>query len=257
MSRFIDSLDRVTKSSARSMGFSLQKTATSKPRMQIIACMASGFSGDVEGADALVLKISKTNGAKKLQKLYKKADVPCGAWYSGEVFNDVKTIEVSGADFIIFSANNPVRAFGDKSSAIGRVIEVDSSLNIGLLRAIGDLPLNAVFLTGELTNEIPVNWNNLMLFKHISSVIDRHLLVAVPATITPDEIQALWDAGVNGVIIEVSSQQPADDISALRNAMDDITFAPRQKQLITRLNMPQDAGGDIQEEEQEVEEEDE
>ena len=43
------------------------------------------------------------------------------------------------------------------------------------------------------------------------------------------ELQALWEAGVDGVVVEVGVEQPAGRLMELRQAIDSSTLPPQRK----------------------------
>lgn len=256
MSQLIDRLNQVTKAAARSLGFKSQRAVSTKPCILLIASVSQGDSGNVPGADAVLLRVSGADpGTKELGKICQAAaEIPCGGWLSNESVKEAKQVVEAGVDFIVFPADAPVAVLQGNESKIGRVLQIDESLNAGPLRAIGELAVDAVLLARSLEGKDSLTWNDLMLFRYIAGAVDRHLLVTVPSNITADELKTLWDAGVNGVIIEVGDNQPVRDLSALRQAIEGMTFTPRQKQVIARLAMPSPGAEEIETEEEEEDE---
>jgi hypothetical protein len=75
--------------------------------------------------------------------------------------------------------------------------------------------------------------------------------------VTADELQALWEAGIEGVVVEVSAGQPQDRLKELRQVIDELAFpSTRQREkaeaLVPRIG--KEPGGTIVEEEEEEEE---
>jgi len=69
-----------------------------------------------------------------------------------------------------------------------------------------------------------------MLLRHFVKLLTKPLLVSVPAKVTVNELQVLWEAGVDGVIIEVGVGQPKQRLKKLRRATDKLSFSSRHKQ---------------------------
>lgn len=253
MSQLIDRLNQVTKATVRSMGFGSQKTVSPKPRIQLIASVSQADTGSVSGADALVLRVSDPDsGARELKKVCKAVgDVPCGGWLSNEAVKEVKSVAEAGIDFIVFPANTPLVILKGNEEKVGRILEVEASLNIGLVRAISELPVDAILLASAAEGGGRLTWNHLMLFKYFASVVDKHLLVAVPSSVSAEELKSLWEVGVNGVVIEANTKQQAKDLADLRQAVDGISFTPRQKQVVARVSLPYPAAEEEVEEEEE------
>jgi len=111
---------------------------------------AESLTEYVAGADAGLLPISGLSSkAKTIQKLSQvMPDIPWGGWLRDICRGGVEQIVKSGGDFIIFPAANTSLAML-QNEEVGRILEVEASLNEGLLRAVNELPVDAVLITGE------------------------------------------------------------------------------------------------------------
>jgi hypothetical protein len=87
----------------------------------------------------------------------------------------------------------------------GKLLQVESSMDDGLLRAVNDLPADAVLLTDTFDESGALVWHQLMIYRHLTAFISKPLLVSVPATISEVELKALWDAGIDGVVVDAES----------------------------------------------------
>jgi hypothetical protein len=66
------------------------------------------------------------------------------------------------------------------------------------------LPADAVLLTDTSEESDPLVWHQLMIFRHLTAFISKPLLVPALATISEAELKALWEAGVDGVVIDAT-----------------------------------------------------
>jgi len=94
----------------------------------------------------------------------------------------------------------------------------------GLLRAANDLPVDAVLIADTYEGGGSLVWHQLMIYQHLANFISKPLIVPVPAAITGVELKALWEAGVDGVIVEMDDAG-AEELKNLRQAID--TLPPR------------------------------
>jgi hypothetical protein len=80
------------------------------------------------------------------------------------------------------------------------------------------------------------------------------LLASIPSNVTANELQALWEAGVDGVVIEVGDRQPTDRLKELRQVIDKLAFPSQRKRGKTEALLPHISGESsiITEEEEEV-----
>ncbi|MFC2016393.1 hypothetical protein ACFLUF_01640, partial [Chloroflexota bacterium] len=140
---------------------------------------------------------------------------------------------------------------------VGRILEVEASLGEGLLRAANELPIGAVLIAGEQREDYSLTWQHLLLFRRFADLLTKPLLVSVPSNVTAGELQALWEAGVEGVVVEVTVEQPQDRLKELRQVIDKLPFpSPRQREkteaLLPRIS-PESSIVTIEEEEEEEE----
>ncbi len=234
MSRFIDRLNQVSRVVTQSMGFRRAQPVSEKPKILLIASLAeasvSGLTDYVAGVDAGLLRIPKlSSGAKALKEMSQAVpDIPWGGWLRNISQGGIKQMARAGCDFVVFpAANTPLALL--QNDEMGKILEVESSLSEGLLRAVNELPIDAVLITAEQEEEYRLTWHHLMLFQRFADLLTKHLLASIPPNVTANELQALWEAGVDGVVIEVGVGQPADRLKELRQEVDKLAFPSQRK----------------------------
>ena len=243
MSKFIDKLNRVSQAESQAMGFRAAKAVSPKPKMLLVASLVqaevSGVADFVTGADAGLLTIPDLNsGAKDLQELSKiVSGIPWGEWLKEVGRGEIKQMLEAGCDFVVFPAAETSLAIlqGDE---VGKILQVEVSLSEGLLRAINELPVDAVLIAGDQEEDYFLTWHHLMLFRHFASLLTKPLLVSIPADVTAKELQALWDGGVDGVVVEVGAGQPTGGLKELRRTIDKLVLPSSRKQGKTGALLP-------------------
>jgi hypothetical protein len=95
-----------------------------------------------------------------------------------------------------------------------------------------------------------------MLFQRFSKLSNKPLLTPISPNVTGEELQALWEAGITGVVIEVRTRQSALHFKKLRQTIDKLTFTlphrqPKPEALLPRISEDQRAPIDTEEEEEE------
>jgi hypothetical protein len=225
MSKFIDKLNRLFQGETQPIGFRAREPVSPKPKIQLVASLAQenaeGLTDHVVGADAGLLRIAKpSTGTEALQKMSQALpDIPWGGWLQGRGLGGIKQLTKAGCDFIVFPATDtPLALIENKET--GRILEVEASLTEGLLRTTNELPVDAVLVAGGQREGHSLTWQHLMLFQRFADLLTKPLLVPIPVKVTGDELQALWEAGVSGVVIEVSPEQPQDSLKKLRQVID-------------------------------------
>ncbi len=247
MSRFIDKLNRLFRAEPQPMGFKAAQPASPRLKIQLVASLAQEdvdhLADYVAGADAGLFRISKLDsGLQTLQKISQASpDIPWGGWLRDSSLGEVKQVVKIGCDFVVFSATNtPLTIL--QNNEVGKILEVEASLSEGLLRAANELPVDAVLIASEQREDYFLTWQHLMLFQRFADLLTKPLLVSIPSTVTASELQALWEAGVGGVVVEVRVEQPQDKLKELRQVIDKLSFpSPRKREKVEPL-LPRTGG---------------
>ncbi len=233
---------------------------SAKPGILLVASLAGAdidnLAERVAGADAGLITIAQA-GAEAITKVRKAApQIPWGGWLKSITAEDMAQMAKAGADFVVFpAATTPINIA--QKQELGKVLEVETSLGEGLLRAIGELPLDAVLV--DCGQKDCLTWHHLMLFQRFAELSAKPLLVSVPAGVTAAEFKSLWQVGVDGVVIAVGVGQAVDTVKKLGETIDELTFPPQRKRrkaeaLLPHV-VPQGETGVAEEEEEEEEEE--
>jgi hypothetical protein len=230
MNEFIRKLSRASQGGPQPMGFKAGQPVSPRPKMLLIASLVQAnfdsVADYVAGADAGLLHISRlTSGMEALGKLSQAVpDISWGGWLRGISQKEMKQIKRVSCDFIIFPAANTSLAIL-QNDEVGKILEVEASLDEGLLRTIEELPVDAVLIAGEQKEDYFLTWQHLMLFWRFAGSLTKPLLVSVPSSVAASELQMVWEAGVDGVIVEAG----VGGLKALRQAVDKLTFPSQRR----------------------------
>jgi hypothetical protein len=243
MSRFVDKLKQVSQAVPQSMGFRSAQPVSVKPRILLIASLAQADIDDladrVAGADAGLLSITKlSSGANALGKVSQAvSDIPWGGWLRDIAEGEVERVTKTGFDFVVFPpASTPLATL--KDDKVGKILEIGATLSEGLLRAVDALPVDAVLVTNEQEGEYFLTWQHLMFFQRCADLLSKPLLVSIPSKVSANELQALWEAGVNGVVVGVGTGQPVERLRELRQVIDKLVFPPQRERRKTEALLP-------------------
>ncbi len=236
MSKFVDQLKRLSQVATEPIGFLPRLPSLPKPKIQLLAVVApenlDGVADFTAGADAVLVPVARQSpSVKRLAALAESLPgIPWGGWLTGG-HAGVSELVKAGCDFIVFPASStPLNIVGE--SEPGKILEVEALLAEGLLRTVNDLPVDAVFITDDLRKDDSLTWQHLMLFQRFSTLLTKPLIVPVPTNIGADETKALWEAGVDCVVVETEGMAP-DRLKELRKTIDSMTFSlPRRPKKI-------------------------
>jgi hypothetical protein len=260
MSRLIKKLNCVRQPEPRPMGFMLASASTEKTRMQIIATLKvdilEKLSGGLKSADGLIIDSTAAGEIKALEKFCQGEDsVAAGRRLKETDEKAVKKLLETSCDFVIFNSGSPVSAI--RNEKIGRILELDLNLSDSLLRAAGDLPIDAVMTPSGIAVS-SLTLQDLMVIQRLVYFISKPILVSVSDEISPPELQSLWDIGICGVVIEVTDSKSVDRLAEIRERIE--TLDPpafRKKSKMTAMLPPSQAGKQEPEDDEGEEEEDE
>ena len=200
MSKFVDRLMQVSQG-GQPMGFRAAVEKAAKPRMLLVAAVVQAEIA--AGADAGLLVVAKGSGAKALERASEAVpDIPWGCWLKEGGQEGV------AADFVVFPAGSLF--FGGEK--VGKVLEVEPSLEPSLLKMADELPVDAVLVAAETE---PLTWRDLMLIQRCATILNKPLLVSLSSEVTASELGALWEAGVRGVVVKAGAKGKTAEIAKM------------------------------------------
>ncbi len=257
----IDKLNQAAKAVPQSIGFRMTQPVSTKPKMLLIASLIQAnnigrLADYITGADAVLLPIAKLSPrATTLQKIAKAvSDIPWGGWLGDTGRREISPMMETGCDFVVFPASTTLATPQDDE--MGKILQVEASLGEGLLKAVNELPIDAVLIADETEEAHFLTWHRLMLFQHFADLLTKPLLVSVPSNVSANELQALWKTGVDGVVVEVGIGEPLGRLEELRKIIDKLTFPARKRGKAEALlpHIGEEAGSVTEAEEEEEEE---
>jgi hypothetical protein len=241
MSRLIDELKKLAQVTPPPMGFRASRQVEVTPKVLIIASLdislpvADAPIDSIDGADALLLYSDKSNmTAKAIQKIIEP--LPNIPWGVALEDNDDKQAAVSieaGCDFVVFSAASRLSTV-THNGKVGKVLQVESSMDDGLLRAVNDLPVDALLVADTPEAGGNLVWHQLMILQHLGNLISKPLIVPVPASITEVELKVLGEIGIDGVMVELDATKTGE-LKKLRQAISKLP--PRTGRKRGRMNV--------------------
>ena len=217
-SKFLDRLDEIREGAAPRLGFG----TTRPPKLPGLALViaATGKDGAVAASgmspDAVFVSGSSAGQGGEI------GEATTGVWgirADGLTTADAASWRDAGADVLVFSmSGTALGAVNSKDAA--RVLAVDSGASPEELRDINPLPVDAVLvsLPGD-----PSGWTlqDLAALAKVSGRVGKHLLAEVSGAPDGDTLEALRNAGVAGLVIDVSAGE--ETINGLKESLLDMS----------------------------------
>jgi len=227
MSRLIDKLTKATQAASQPMGFRTARGGREEPKILVIAGVkpdTTGQTGDyVAGADAVWLHSAKAPlSAKAIQPIIESIpNIPCGVSLEDTGIINAKALIKAGCDFLVFPDTSPIEAVPVEDEEIGKILQVESSLEDSMIRVINNLPVDAVIASGSHKANTPLAWHDLMSLQRLGLLLTKPLLVPVSPGISSSELRAICEADVDGVIIEADPSQ-SDLFKGIRQTISEL-----------------------------------
>jgi hypothetical protein len=225
MSRLIDGLKKLAQVTPPPMGFRASRQVEVTPKILIIARLeigppvADAAVDSIDGADAVLFHSDKSNiTAKAIQKIVEPLpNIPWGLYLEDNGDKQVAAAVEAGCDFVVFSPASRLSTV-THNDKVGKVLQVESSMDDGLLRAVNDLPVDALLVANSSEESGPFIWHQLMILQHLGNLISKPLIVPVPASISEVELKVLGEIGIDGVMVEVDTTKTGE-LKELRQAI--------------------------------------
>jgi len=237
------------------LGFHPAAGESKSPKMLLIAGLSGTDAKEAEvvasgGVDAgLVLNESfKVEGVN--QVIDALGDIPLGVFLRDVGAERVAELVSSGCDFVVFDTKVSVAMLSQ--TEIGKFLVVEPSLDQGLVRAIDSLDIDGVLINRGKESFITVE--HVLTCQRFRGLVDKPLVAILPSLATDVELNNLWRAGVDAVVVPPS--QPTEALAELRRTIDNLPRRTERRQGKLGVVIPQYAGGMAAEEEEEEEEED-
>lgn len=259
MSRLIDEFQKATRAVTPAMGFRTARSTAPALKMLLIAGLEPGAikspAVNLEHTHAALIRFTgAAPTAKASQQIAASLpDIPWGFSLGDDDNKKAATLIKAGGDFMVFPAASRLSAIpGDEK--LGKILQVESSMDDGLLRAVNDLPVHAVLIADTFEGGGSLVWHQLMIYQHLANFISKPLIVPAPASTTEAEVKALWDTGVDGIIVEMDAAG-TEDLKTLRQAIDNLPARSARKRGKAEALLPHLAGEASAEPPEEEEEE--
>ncbi|MSQ32723.1 MAG: hypothetical protein EXR59_05815 [Dehalococcoidia bacterium] len=242
MSKLQEKLEKVNKAlSTTTGGFGFLAVHEKAPSsMLLVASLTktgAKLAGDCnkKGADVLLISLATSADA---EGLIKDESIVWGAFIKEAGKDTSEALLKAGVDFTSISSDSPAVVLA--SEKLGRILDVKPAMTDGDLRTYSALRLEAV-VTGI---ESPVTVSVVASVLRFAMLTGKAVLVSQgKAEISAIELEVLRDAGVKGVVLEVSDKDDLSRLEAMRKLIDGLPVKARKpaNRDITSALVPQAA----------------
>lgn len=183
------------------------------------------------------------------QTVQAAGDVPLGVFVKGMGQEDMDELVTSGCDFVVFDIKAATAVLHKEE--LGKILMVDLSLDLGLVRAINGIGVDGVFInTGNGSQFIAVE--HLLVCRRFVELLEKPVVLALPSLITKADLTSIWQAGVDGVVSPPS--QPAAALTELREMIGGLPRGARGRRAKADAMLPHYGEAGAGEEDEDIEE---
>ena len=227
MSKLLDKLDRIGRGTPAPMGFGTARRTEKVSSLALVTMIGDqrkGQQGAIAklGPDGALLDggASKSNLKKLAASL---GDVPWGVKVGELTEESAAGFRDLGCDFLAFEAGNVALA-ALESTEIAYLLHIQGDMPERQLRAVEDLPVDVVVL--ELDSlSLPLTLEHLISIASVRVEFSKYILLKIPGTLSPAELMALREAGIDGLVVDASDVTPKD----LKDLKERLMALPRRQ----------------------------
>ena len=253
MSKFVDKLQRLSRSSTSSMGFHPAASEAKSSSMLLIAGLSGADAKETKivvdsNADAGLILRQTLNIEDIRQVAGAIGDIPLGILAKDVGKQELGKLVDSSCDFVVFDIKMPAIAL--REEGIGRFLMIAPSLDQGLVKAINDLDVDGVFISRGEESFITVE--HLLICHRFCELLDKPVIITLPSLVTGVELGNLWQTGIDGIV--APQEQPIEALAELRKMIDDLPRGAKRRRGKLGVILPHYGGGIATEEDEEEEE---
>lgn len=226
MSKFLDRLEEIGMGAPPPLGFAISPRPPKTPGMALVGQVAGNAAG-LKAAGELspdAVFLAGIGGPPALKKLEKA--LPAGPWgirTSALNEEDAKAYREAGSDIMVFELAGTAAA-AVSSDEVARVLLVELGMEEAEIRSIDSLPVDVLLLTMP---DIKGPWTlaDLTKITSISRRVSKFILVQVATPPGKGDLEAIRNAGVDGLVVDIIAMGP----EAASSLKADLLDMPRQQ----------------------------
>jgi hypothetical protein len=249
MSKFVDKLQSLSKSSIEPIGFHADVSQIRRPAMLLIVGLSGApvkeakIVGEVN-ADAGLIVGEGTSVKTIGQVVEAVGNVPLGVFVRGMSPEEIDEVVSLRCDFVVFDIKAAAGVLSEKE--VGKFLMIEPSLDQGLVRAINSFEVDGVFIGNGGDSVMAVE--HLLVCRRFVELLEKPVIMALPSLATKEELTSLWQAGVDGVV--APSTQSAEELTELKRMIGDLPKKARGRRARAGAVLPHYGGGTVEEEDE-------
>ena len=254
MSKFVDKLQSLSRSSTKPIGFHPSLHELKSPAMLFIAGLSGTQASEAKlaadiNADAGLILSDGINDGVASQMIKDLGDIPLGLFIKDLNGQKVDELASLGYDFMVFDIRMSAEILHEKG--LGKFLVVEPSLDEGFVRAINHFDVDGVLIANR-NEDAFITIEYLLFCKRFVELLEKPVVITLPSPVTKAELIGLWQAGAVGLV--TPAEQPIKTLTELKDMVNDLPEKASRRHTKADAKLPQ-YGGFVADEEDEEQEE--
>jgi hypothetical protein len=225
MSKLADRIRRATRVEAAPLGFAAAAARTKSPTM-LLGVQVSGDAAKEAAAafDAGADVVLAAQAGKATPE--STDDRVVGVWPAKMAEDAIRDAGETGADFVVIDLDNTPASvlLNDKK---GYVLLSPDDIEDMLLRTVESLSVDAILIAGGPGS---LTVRRQLELRRIHGLTQKPLLMVVPVSISTQELTALREIGVVGVVVDAAQKGAMDKLGDLKTAISELPPRRRRRE---------------------------
>jgi len=253
MSKFVDKLQSLSKSSSTPIGFRPSVSELKSPAMLLIVGLSGTQVREAKivadaNADACLI-MSESPSAKVVKQMVEvMGNIPVGVFVKDTSEEKINELVSTGCDFAVFNIKVPVAAL--HKEGIGKFLMIEPSLDPEFVKAINSLGVDGVVIGTKSGEFIAVE--HLLVCRRFVELLEKPVIMSLPSLVTKAELTSLWQTGVDGIV--APSTQSVEPLAELKRMISELPRGARGRRTKVDVMLPRYSGVAAGEEDEEQEE---
>ena len=225
MSKLLGKLEKLSEGRSQPIGFEAARAREKLHNMLLLAKLPIGDEKLIattinEHVDALVFPLENIKKEKQAlsQRINDLNDIPWGIVSSNITKDMMQLLLEMRCDFVILTPES-TPAYILREDNIGKVLQLDPSLDLELIRTIPRLSINAVLLNPGNQVKYPLTIYQIMLFERMVGGTGKHILATMSTDMPVDDIEDVWNLGARGIVVEITNENYKDRLPQVKEAI--------------------------------------
>ena len=246
MSKLADRLRSLSESSGAPIGFHPARPEASSPSMLFVVGLSGAHVKEATtvsdvAADAGLIEIEGTDARAIKQVVEAAGDAPIGVLVKRVRDKELDELVSLGCDFVVFDIGEEAAILSEKR--IGKFLMTEPSLDQGLVRAINSFEVDGV-LIGDGDSVITVE--RLLVSRRFVELLEKPVIMKLPALVTKGELASLWQGGVDGVVSAL--KHSTEGLTELKKMLGGLPRRTRNARPTAGVMLPRHGAGIVDEE---------